>query len=82
MKIMITCQQATDMVSKKEEGKLSFLNSIQLWYHLFICTVCKLFYRQNELIIKNTHSLAADDNASLTPEQKALMIEAILNTKN
>lgn len=82
MKMMITCKQATDMVSKKEEGKLSFLNKIQLWFHLFICTVCKLFYRQNELIIKNASGLSADDDASLTPEQKSLMIEVILNTKN
>ena len=78
---MITCKQATDMVSKKEEVKLSFLNRIQLWYHLFICSVCKLFSLQNELIIKNTASLSKHEEASLTPEQKDIMIAAILDTK-
>lgn len=79
MKLMITCRQATDFISKKEEGKLSLAQSIQLIYHLFICSFCKLFYRQNKIITKETGNLHKHDEASLTQPQKQEMITAINN---
>ena len=62
------------MISKKEEGKLSLINHVQLWYHLFICSLCKLFYQQNTLIIKNATHLHKYIDVNLSPEQKKEMI--------
>ena len=48
----ITCKEAVDFISKKEEGKLSFRQRLQLRYHLFVCSLCRLFYKQNKNMIR------------------------------
>ncbi len=39
----ISCKKATYLVSKKEEGKLSWIERIQLRGHLTICSLCRKF---------------------------------------
>lgn len=46
----ITCKQATDYISRKEEGKLSLLQRFRLWRHLGMCSLCRLFSTQNQQI--------------------------------
>ena len=46
----ITCKQAVDYISRKEEGKLSTAQRFALWQHLAICTFCRAFNRQNRLL--------------------------------
>ena len=77
MKLQITCQQATKMISMKEERKLSFKNNIKLMMHLFICTACKLFYKQNKLLKKTFTRLHKHSNASLTAEEKQQIITSL-----
>ncbi len=48
----ITCKEAVDFISKKEEGKLAFSQRLQLRFHLFLCNLCRLFYKQNKTMIK------------------------------
>lgn len=50
MKLSITCKEATTYIVQQEENKLSLIKKIQLKNHLFICSICKTFYRQNALI--------------------------------
>ncbi len=53
----ITCLQATFLLSKKEEGRISLLERLQLRIHLSICAFCKLFAIQTQYIGKHaTHS--------------------------
>jgi hypothetical protein len=40
---MISCKEATYLVSLKEEGKLSFSKYLKLELHLAICILCKRF---------------------------------------
>ena len=46
----ITCKQAVDYISKKEEGKLSAAQRFRLWKHLVICRFSRAFNRQNRLL--------------------------------
>ncbi|CAN5655013.1 hypothetical protein BH10BAC2_BH10BAC2_01070 [soil metagenome] len=74
MKWMITCMEATNFISLKEEGKLSLKQYIQLWLHLGICSLCKLFYRQNKIITKSTGKLHEHTTAKLSAAQKETII--------
>ena len=77
-KLMISCRQATEMLAKKEEGKLSFANRLRLLYHIFICTCCKTFNKQDKLIVK--HLKHFNDNApdiSLSAHEKNEIVESL-----
>jgi hypothetical protein len=72
MKASITCKKAVDLISKKEEGRLSLRQRFQLWRHLAVCSLCKTFAAQNKVIkqafqqkAKATHSLSDDEKASI-----------------
>jgi hypothetical protein len=47
---MINCKQATEFVLQQEEGKLSIKQTLVLWQHLAICSLCKRFQIQNTVI--------------------------------
>ncbi len=42
----ITCKQATYLISKNQETKLSLSNKLKLWFHVYYCTACKKFQQQ------------------------------------
>ncbi|MBA4197186.1 MAG: hypothetical protein C0459_06480 [Chitinophaga sp.] len=73
---MISCKEATDFISKKEEGKLTIMQRYALWRHLLICTMCRLFNLQNKTIVKNASTLRETD-ASLTREEKDGIIQTL-----
>lgn len=77
MKVMITCQQATKFISQREEGRLSIGKMFQLWYHLGICGICKIFNKQNKIIIRNLPHAHKHINVSLTPLEKESIIAAL-----
>lgn len=76
---MISCKEATDFISRKEEDKLTFRQRWQLWQHLAVCTFCRLFYKQNKVFIKNASHLHEHTGATLTPEEKEKLITALEN---
>ncbi|BAV08852.1 hypothetical protein SAMN05421788_101304 [Filimonas lacunae] len=41
-----SCQQATLLAMKKEEGKISRAEKWKLFFHLLYCHVCRRFIRQ------------------------------------
>jgi len=77
--MMINCKEATTMISKKEEGKISFLERIQLWQHLLICSLCKLFMKQNKLITSVIREAEKKSAASLSEKEKQQIIDAVSN---
>jgi hypothetical protein len=77
---MISCKQATDFISRKEEGKLSFRQRLQLWQHLAVCSFCKLFYKQNKIFSNTIPHLHEHISATLTAEQKESLIKALENS--
>jgi hypothetical protein len=50
-KIMISCKQATYLISKQQETTLKFRDKIKLAIHTSICSVCRLFKIQSNYII-------------------------------
>ncbi len=49
----ISCKKATFLISKKQESKLAIGESLQLFIHLLICDVCKLFKTQTNYLLHN-----------------------------
>lgn len=78
---MITCKEATNFISLKEERKLSLKQYIQLWVHLGACSLCKLFYRQNKIITKSAGKLHEHTSAKLSPSQKEAIINKMKETE-
>lgn len=66
--LMISCEKATFLISKKEEGKLTTKERMILFIHLAMCKFCKLFEKQSAFISTETkHFYSA---AELTHEDK------------
>jgi hypothetical protein len=47
---MISCKQATMLITIHEQQSLSFKQQLALKFHLFVCKVCKLFQIQSKQI--------------------------------
>lgn len=73
----ITCREATEFIVKREEGKLTFKQRVQLWLHMGICGLCKLFAKQSKFISKMSSHLEGHLEESLTIEEKTQMIESL-----
>lgn len=44
--LKINCKQATYLISKQQESKISLIDRLKLVLHLRICACCKLFNKQ------------------------------------
>ena len=76
MNIGITCKQAVDYISKREEQKLSFRQRIQLWRHLAVCSLCKTFAVQNKAIAQMFKN--RDHDHQLTDDDKKKIVDFVL----
>jgi hypothetical protein len=68
----MNCKEATELLVKKQEGQLGFLNRIRLKYHTLACRFCRLFGSQSASLdyeIKQNHEHQADD-VHLSDESK------------
>ena len=82
MSVNLTCKQAVDYISKKEEGKLSSWQRVKLWQHLAICSLCRAFSTQNKIITHSfTHHLKFKQDG-LTNVQKEEIIAAVEKEDN
>ncbi len=73
----ITCKKAVELISKEEENKITFFQKLKLEYHLFSCSLCKYFKKQNTII---TNSFLAKAKKEITPMSeidKLTIIKAI-----
>lgn len=68
--IWLSCEKATFLITKKEEGKLTFKESLQLKLHLGICDFCKRFNQQTKFFTGRSKQLHEHSNAALSPEKK------------
>ena len=58
-------------MSKKEEGKLTPLEKIQLKLHLNICDFCTRYEKQTKFFSKNSIHLHDHKDAKLSDQKKA-----------
>ncbi len=49
-KIMLSCEEATALISVKRHRKISIIQQIQLKMHLMVCRYCRRFDVQNNFI--------------------------------
>lgn len=75
----ITCKKATYLISKKEEGRLNWLERWQLRGHLTICSLCRRFEDQTHLLAKLARKAHEYLHHSLSPEAKQRMEEVLKN---
>jgi hypothetical protein len=80
-RLLLSCEQASLLVIKKEENKMSQIEKVQLWVHSSICGLCKEFDGQNNFINHNLefhYNNGQDENIELSESDKMKMKEAIL----
>lgn len=69
-----TCQEASHIIVKSSDFKLSALQRFKLWVHLQVCVACKRFKIQNDWIDKKLHKLSQQPNHfNLSKEQKEVI---------
>lgn len=78
MSSKISCKQAVDYISKKEEGKLSTTQRFRLWQHLAACPLCRRYSAQNKLIIQ---ALKRIETLDLSVAEKEAIVRKILQEK-
>jgi len=85
-KMMITCKEATFLISKDQQDKLSFLERFRLNLHLMMCKYCRRFKVQVRFISKAIGRMKkrVDDQGielSLSEEQKQILRDKLRNAQ-
>lgn len=74
----ISCKEAVEFILKKEEGKLTFLQRLSLWRHLTICSLCRFFSMQNDLM-NQTMKERQRKQFTLSEKEKEKIIQSVLD---
>jgi len=72
---MLTCKQASELVSKKLDGELAWRSRIALNIHLMMCGLCRRYARD----VGKLHALmrhTGNDAQALLPESLKLSAKA------
>jgi hypothetical protein len=81
MKLMLTCKQASQIISQSLDNPLSRSVRLKLKFHLFICNTCTRFNQQLHLIKTAVKLMKLetenDDTIQLTVEAKTRINQAI-----
>jgi hypothetical protein len=81
MKLMLTCKQASQLISQSLDEPLSWSDRMKLKFHLFICNACTRFNQQLRLIKNAVLSIKSetenDATIQLSLEAKARINQAI-----
>lgn len=75
--IMITCKDATEMVVKKNQEKLSFSDWMKLQMHLLLCNLCRRFAIQNKFIDNAIRKLDAQHHHDLSSDFKERVLHEL-----
>ncbi len=73
----ITCRQAVDLISKKEESKLSPIQRFSLYKHLGECSLCRIFSVQNKIIAK---AIQQHNPGELSITEKEAIIQSVIES--
>jgi len=77
--MMLSCHLATELIEKKQRGKLTSGEKVKLYFHTMMCGACSRYQKQShflEQIFKNKNEAAADpaeDEQTKALEQKILL---------
>lgn len=76
---MISCKQSTKWLLQKQKGKLSVNQNLQLLSHMAICSLCRLFVKQNLFIDKAVIKSRDIELSDLTAAEKEELFLSVLN---
>ena len=79
---MITCKQSTEWVIKKEYKTLSIKENLQLLSHMAVCSLCRLFQKQNSIISKAIYKSEKRELFHLTVEEKKELLHSVQHKIN
>ncbi len=69
MKLKITCKEASLLIIKSEDQHLSYSEKLRTHLHLFICSMCRLFKRQNKILDKALAASNTDDQLTVSEKE-------------
>lgn len=84
-KCMLTCKQASQLISQSLDRPLSFTSRMQLRFHLFICDACTRFKQQlNQLrsAVKRVTSHTENDSSIRLSKEAKTRISNSIESKN
>ncbi len=61
---MISCKRAAELISLSLETRLSWLQRLQLCWHLCVCRMCRNFRRHSRLIQQAGRRTSGEEPAS------------------
>jgi hypothetical protein len=61
-KIAYNCKKATFLIEKKQIGKITMREKLELKIHLAGCSVCRVFQQQSVMINRMVHDLLRASN--------------------
>jgi len=83
---MLTCKQASQIISQSLDKPLSWSDRLKLKFHLIICAACNRFNQQlhwlNTAVKRLIQATENDDTIQLSLEAKARMTKAIAARKH
>jgi len=83
--MMLTCKQASQLISQSLDCPLTWSERVQLRFHLFICTACRHFKQQlNQLLIaiqQLKNETVLDQTIRLPIEAKTRILHTIESDK-
>lgn len=85
MKLMITCKQASQIISQSLDKPLSRSEHIKLKFHLFICKACTRFNQQLRMLsdaVKRIRYDTENDNTIRLPVEAKVRIINTIETKD
>jgi len=86
MKLMLTCKQASQIISRSLDNPLSWSDRMKLKFHLFICDACNRFNQQlrllNSAVKRLIQTTESDSSIQLSLEAKARITSAIESKKH
>jgi hypothetical protein len=67
---MITCKEATHLISIQDEEKLSLSTKLKLKLHLMLCKTCLYFAKHIEVLKSSIKNMVNDPNISFSENKK------------
>ena len=75
---MLSCIKATELIEKKIDGDISFLQKMQLTMHKSMCKACTLYEKQSYILDDVLKQPVSDDLIKIDLEKfKAKIIDKI-----
>jgi len=74
--LMISCREATLIMAKREENKLSFTERLNLFIHTSMCSLCSKFQKQTSKIGKESRHIHAEQ---ILPDEVKDRLQKLIN---